>query len=511
MKRTLLRPALGVLMSCMTLSVWAQPTTSAPTPPEYAASKLISLYSDAYTQNVGWNFGEWGSGTTYAQEQIDGDNIAKFTTTNLGYFGWEFTSDVNAATMTNLHLDVWMAEETTFQLFPICRTQPNGEKFLEITAQAGVWTNVDLNLEDYQSQGLDLSGIFQFKFNNLGNKVIYIDNVYFYNSSAEVDTEKPQALTASLVSTSYFSAVIACSATDNSGAVNFEIKDETNGVTQTGGAVSGATANITVNGLQPGITYNFVVSASDADGNICETTVPVTVTTLSLPTSAATPKHAAEDVISIFSDAYAPATAFAIGGWGQTTVTTKVELAEGDEAYLMEKFNYLGWELNNNVAAFDASEMDYLHVDVYTPNAVAFRISPIWGSESLYTCNPLNPNQWNSYDIPLSAFTGINLANIYQIKMEADNDDATVFVDNVYFWKGEQTAAIPATNNTQSMRLTVGEKRLDISLSVQENIQVFNMLGICLYNETTQNATIQLPTGAYIVKAGNNIKKITVQ
>lgn len=514
MKLTLLKPALSVLISCMTLSVWAQPTTSATTPPDYAASKLISLYSDAYTQNVGWNFGDWGSGTTYVQEQINSDHIAKFTTTNSGYFGWEFTSDVNAATMTNLHLDVWIAENTTFQLFPICRTQPNGEKFLEVTAQAGVWTSVDLNLEDYQNQGLDLSGIFQFKFANLGNKVIYIDNVYFYNSSTEVDTEKPQVLTASLVSTSYFSAVIACSATDNSGAVNFEIKDEANGITQTGGAVSGATTNITVNGLQPAIAYNFVVSASDADGNICETTVSVPVTTLSLPTSAAIPQHAATDVISIFSDAYTPATSFAIGNWGQTTVTTKIKLAEGDEAYLMEKFNYLGWELNNNVVAFDASNMNYLHIDIYTPNATSFKITPIWdnGNESQQDCTPLTTNKWNSFDIPLNNFTDINLTNIYQIKMVTESTGTTVFVDNVYFWKEEQTATISATtSNPQSMRLTAGEKQLNISLAAQENIQVFNMLGICLYNATTQNATIQVPAGAYIVKAGNNIQKITVQ
>lgn len=76
----------GAMIS--SVNAFAQPTTSAPTPPELAKSKVISIYSDAYA-STGFEFGEWGSGTAYAQEKIgDTDNVAKFTTTDLGYFGW---------------------------------------------------------------------------------------------------------------------------------------------------------------------------------------------------------------------------------------------------------------------------------------------------------------------------------------------------------------------------------------------------------------------------------------
>ena len=431
------------LLFASSASVMAQPTTAAPTPPEYAASKVLSIYSDAFTPATGWNFGVWESGSSYSQIQVEGDNVAQFNVGSVGagYFGWEFHSDVNAAAMTHLHLDVWMSEATTFHLFPICRTQQSGEKSLDVTTLAGQWTSVDLNLDDYEEQGLDLSGVFQLKFaDNIANKVLYVDNVYFYNNSTEIDTEKPQNLTATLASASYYSVILNCSATDNSGAVNFKIEDAANQISQTAGAASGATVSVTVNNLLPSKTYNFTVSALDAEGNVCETTVQIDAATLAIPAPVTAPTHAEADVISIFSDVYNPATTFNIGGWGQTTTSTKVNLADGEEAYLMDKFNYVGWELNGNVAAFDASAMEYLHVDVYTTNAIAFRITPIWGSESLYNCTPLNKNEWNSYDIPLSAFNGINLANIYQIKMEADNDDATVFVDNVYFWKENSTS-----------------------------------------------------------------------
>lgn len=512
MKTTLLKSTLMALLFASSANVMAQPTTAAPTPPEYAASKVLSIYSDAFTPATGWNFGVWESGSSYSQIQVEGDNVAQFNVGSVGagYFGWEFHNDVNAAAMTHLHLDVWMSEATTFHLFPICRTQP-GEKSLDVTTLAGQWTSVDLNLDDYEEQGLDLSGVFQLKFaDNIANKVLYVDNVYFYNNSTEIDTEKPQNLTATLASASYYSVILNCSATDNSGAVNFTIEDDDNQISQTAGAASGATVSVTVNNLLPSKTYNFTVSASDADGNLCESTVQVEATTLTIPTSAPAPQHASVDVISIFSDTYESATNFNIGGWGQTTISTKVNLTDNDEAYLMDKFNYVGWELNGNVAAFDASAMEYLHVDVYTPNAVAFRITPIWGGEALYTCTPLNQNEWNSYDIPLSVFNGINLANIYQIKMEADNDDATVFVDNVYFWKENSTSTLINEVVSEKWQITVSNGQLTVCADDSQNMAVYSLLGTCLHQTSGQNMAVALPAGTYIVKVGADTRKVLV-
>ena len=501
------------LLFASSASVMAQPTTAAPTPPEYAASKVLSIYSDAFTPATGWNFGVWESGSSYSQIQVEGDNVAQFNVGSVGagYFGWEFHSDVNAAAMTHLHLDVWMSEATTFHLFPICRTQQSGEKSLDVTTLAGQWTSVDLNLDDYEEQGLDLSGVFQLKFaDNIANKVLYVDNVYFYNNSTEIDTEKPQNLTATLASASYYSVILNCSATDNSGAVNFKIEDAANQISQTAGAASGATVSVTVNNLLPSKTYNFTVSALDAEGNVCETTVQIDAATLAIPAPVTAPTHAEADVISIFSDVYNPATTFNIGGWGQTTTSTKVNLADGEEAYLMDKFNYVGWELNGNVAAFDASAMEYLHVDVYTTNAIAFRITPIWGSESLYNCTPLNKNEWNSYDIPLSAFNGINLANIYQIKMEADNDDATVFVDNVYFWKENSTSTLSNEVVNEKWQMAVSNGQLTVYADDSQNMAVYSLLGTCLHQTSGQSMAVALPAGTYIVKVGAEARKVIV-
>lgn len=518
MKTTLLKSTLMALVFAFSANVMAQPTTAAPIPPEYAASKVLSIYSDAFTPATGWNFGVWDSGSTYSQIQVEGDNVAQFNVGSVGagYFGWEFHSDVNAAAMTHLHLDVWMSEATTFHLFPICRTQQSGEKSLDVTTLAGQWTSVDLNLDDYEEQGLDLSGIFQFKFaDNIANKVIYVDNVYFYNDSEEIDTEKPQNLTATLVSSSYYSVVLNCSATDNSGAVNFKIEDAANQISQTAGAASGATVSVTVNNLQPSTTYNFTVSALDAEGNVCETTVQIDAATLAIPAPVTAPTHAEADVISIFSDVYEPATTSNIGGWGQATVSTKVDLTENDEAYLFEKFTFVGLELNNNVPAFNASNMEYLHVDVYSPNAEAFRITPVWkngnaGAEHLYTCTPLSHNVWNSYDIPLSAFNDINLASIYQIKMEADNDDAIVLVDNIYFWKNNSTSTLANEVVNEKWQMTVSNGQLTVYAEDSQNMAVYSLLGTCLHQANGQNMSVVLPAGTYVVKVGAESRKVIV-
>lgn len=499
-------------MVCGTATAaFAQPTASAPVPPEFAASKVISIYSDAYENPVAWIFNDWGSGTVYTAEKIAGtdDNVAKFVTTDLGYFGWELQSDVNAVTMDKLHIDVYADEAFTFRFIPICRTQ-SGEIPQTVTVEAGEWTSVDLDLSVYSDGGANLSGIYQLKYDQIGAHTFYIDNVYFYSTSTEVDKEAPANLTAELVSASYYSATLKCNATDNSGAVTFTVTDEANGVEASKGAVSGVDLEFKVEGLEAGKDYNFTVSASDLDGNVCETTVAVPATTLAAPEAAAAPMAEAENVISIYSDVYDPATTFGFGNWSQTTTATAVELADGDNAFFLDRFNYIGIELNNSTAAFDATEMEYLHIDLYSPNITRFQITPIWGSESLVDVEVVQ-NEWNSIDLNLSEkWPAMDKTNIYQIKLQAEpGSQTTAFIDNIYFWKDDKSGvdAVDGSN----VNVYAADGALCVNADAVVEVSVYDLAGVEVYNADVQTARISLATGVYVVKVGEQVKKVIVR
>ena len=122
-------------------------------------------------------------------------------------------------------------------------------------------------------------------------------------------------------------------------------------------------------------------------------------------------------------------------GWGQSTKASDTLIA-GDTTRLYQNMNYQGVQF---ASAIDASNMNYLHVDLYTPNSTAFDVFLINTSpatvEQKYTLHP-TLNGWNSFDIPLSAYNSIALNKIAQIKMvDTPFGKGFVYMDNMYFWK----------------------------------------------------------------------------
>lgn len=423
----------GLAIALAAPTVYADPTTAAPTPPEFAKSKVISVFSDSFT-STGFDFGDWSSGTVYAAETIDGNNIAKFVTNANAYFGLQNFS-ANASAMEYLHIDIYCDNAASLRVVPITGGPEVGQT---VNLTAGEWTSADLDLATFTKGGANMANVYQIKIDQIPSQTIWIDNIYFYSTSTDVDTEAPTGLTATLKSASYASVTLTCKATDNSGAVTF-IATDGNGYTKQLGASSDTDTDFTLDGLTPGTAYTFSIKAVDADDNESEA-VTVSATTKAFPTPAPTPTVAATNVVSIYSDAYTPGASLSIGDWGQTTSATEVQLADGDNAYLCEKFNYLGFQMNNNNAVAGMTDMTKLHVDVYSENMTSFEITPVWGGEKLVACTPIMNDGWNSFDIDLSEYTGINKDNVYQIKFVAQpSSTATIFIDNVYFYKEAAT------------------------------------------------------------------------
>lgn len=416
-------------VECTTNPYNAKPT-SAPAAPTHEANKVQSVFCDVYGGTFSAMEG-WGQSTQFEELNFDGNYVRYYT--NFNYLGWQTATPINASAMEKLHLDIWASDNATLDIVPIyggAGLTTDDQQIKQVALVGQQWNSIDLTLAtDFPN--LNISSIFQFKFfNPAGATIFAFDNVYFYRESEIADVTPPTNLKATAVP-SFTTAVINCQATDESGSVSFRVMlgNELKG---TGSANSGETAKISVTNLQAGSKFTMTVIATDVYGNEAAEPVNVTFTTLAYPVPAPTPIWKAENVFSIYSDAYVPQANRAFGWWGASTVEAVAELATGDDALLYTTSTYLGWSLNNDQTIGDVSAYPYLHMDIYVENDGSIQFTPIWGAEALkeYTLEA----GWNSIDIDLTAeFTGVDLANIYQLKWAAM--PATCFIDNVYFYR----------------------------------------------------------------------------
>ncbi|MCQ2334772.1 MAG: discoidin domain-containing protein [Paludibacteraceae bacterium] len=173
-----------------------QPETL-PEAQSHPAEKVKAIYSDVYTVNPVWNDynAPWGQSTTMEAIEVSGDNMLKYA--NLNWLGWTCATAVNASEMTHLHIDIWAEDNGHLGIVPIfggtgLTTDDNKRKIVDLEGQA--WNSFDLNLAT-DFAGLNLTSIFQFKYDNADGRTFVIDNVYFWTDGIvtaleEVTTEQ---------------------------------------------------------------------------------------------------------------------------------------------------------------------------------------------------------------------------------------------------------------------------------------------------------------------------------
>ncbi len=449
------------------------PTTSAPTPTAYAAPKVISIFSDAFTNLAGTDLNpNWGQSTAVSTIQIGTDNVLKYA--NLNYQGTQFGSDVTAVTMKYLHVDVWTPNETSLQIF--CISHSTGEKFVQLTPlNLNAWNSFNIPLTSFTSQGLSLADLYQFKVVGAGGKTVYLDNMYFYDDSATADTQAPTAFTATAGTIASDGVTLLLNASDDSGAISYTISYGSGPTIVTTSGVSGVQKSFTISGLTASTAYTFSVTAKDATGNTAANS-PVTVnaTTLASLPAAPTPTANAAKVISIYSDAYTNVAGTNLfPGWGQSTVATATTMG-GNAAIKYTTFNYQGIELGSHV---DASTMTKLHIDIYPTTETVVHITPISPGHELSTnVGTLIANQWNSFNISLTSFTGVVMSDVFQFKFDTGTG-GTFYMDNLYFFNDTATGltnvesanGINCYPNPVTDKLNISAKS-DISLVIVRNL-----------------------------------------
>ncbi|HEX8270149.1 MAG TPA: T9SS type A sorting domain-containing protein [Flavobacterium sp.] len=262
--------------------------------------------------------------------------------------------------------------------------------------------------------------------------------------------------------------------------------------------------------------------------NVCyfdNITFSASTTPPSVPmTAAPTPTRPASEVISMFSNAYTnvPVNTWHTD-WSNATLTD-IQIA-GNDTKRYAALDFVGIE-TVGANLINATGMNYFHVDAWTPNMTLFRIKLVdFGANGVYDGTPgdddveheltFTPawNQWNSYDIPLTAFTGlITRGHIAQLIFSGNPaGSSTLYVDNVYF--ASQALGV-SSNNRTAFKMFPNPAHDYVMISGEseiERVAFYNVLGqeVLTANPAAQSAEIStssLESGVYIVRitAGGN-------
>ncbi|MFZ4859128.1 MAG: fibronectin type III domain-containing protein [Desulfuromonadaceae bacterium] len=150
----------------------------------------------------------------------------------------------------------------------------------------------------------------------------------------------------------------------------------------------------------------------------------------------ATPTLPKANVISIIGTTYGDMVEVGVNpNWGQSTIMSSITV-QGDTVLKYDKLTYQGMDLSP-ASGIDVTGKTMLHIDVWAATTTAFDVFLISKAGApTETAVKLNPttNGWNSFDIPLSSYTGPDKTQIYQFKFVGTPGGNTVYIDNLYFW-----------------------------------------------------------------------------
>jgi hypothetical protein len=419
----------------ITSQVMAQaPSTPAGTPPARNTSDVLSLYSGAYTNKAGtdWN-PNWGQSTVVTNYIVSGDTMLKYATFN--YQGVQFSSSVDASNMTKLHFDIWTPNCTSFEVFLINTSPaPSVEQNFVVTPTLSGWNSIDIDLSNYTNIALHNIGQLKLVGTPFGSSTVYLDNIYFWKTATT-----PTISAFSIPNKNMGNPPFTITAPTSNSAGAFTYTSTNTSVA----TVSGNTVTLV------GVGYTHIKATQAAAGAYGAGTISTTLTVASglaqsPSTAATTPTKSAANVISMFSNAYTnrnPDTWSA--GWDQADVADTV--IQGNDTKKYTNLVFAGIEFTNPATnMIDATNAQFFHVDIWTPNATVFKIklvdfgaNGVYGGgddkEHEYTCATPALSSWVSYDIALSDFVNLTTrAHLAQLLFVSSG--STVYVDNVFFW-----------------------------------------------------------------------------
>lgn len=304
------------------------------------------------------------------------------------------------------------------------------------------------------------------------------------------DAEAPTGLTATAGTITGSSVELLLNSTDNAGGnITYSISYGSVPTVVTTSSASGVQKSFTVSGLAELTSYTFSVTAIDASNNV-SAAVTVHATTIAIPAPAVAPtapvSRPVSNVISIYgSDTYTPITDVNMlidwGSTGQGSTMSEFTIAGTSHKVIKYgKLSYQGIDFNGNRQ--NCSSMLKLHLDIWTNDAAAtpLHIYLINAATEMQTPVTLTTSgTWNSVEIALTDYPGLDLSTIRQMKIVSDEWITSakntlskdIYVDNIYFYNNASAdTTIPVWDATTPIATgSIDEASVELLLKGTDN------------------------------------------
>lgn len=163
------------------------PLEAAPSPPNRDAADVVSIFSDKYSDVTLNELPTTWSAGNFEATTIGSDNVWKLTALDFIGMVTNYGSGVDLSAMETMHIDYWVPDGTTNELFvKIVNTVDGGEDQESLgTTVGGSWQSIDLDMTGFDGGNLaNKEKITQLLIDSDGVAgVVYIDNFYFYRQS----------------------------------------------------------------------------------------------------------------------------------------------------------------------------------------------------------------------------------------------------------------------------------------------------------------------------------------
>lgn len=297
---------------------------------------------------------------------------------------------------------------------------------------------------------------------------------------------KPVINSATVTSKTIEQAILSINTTSFVAIAKYRVVDNANGIDWFVSSLN--PAEYVIAHLKDNTSYTLSLYAYDIDGNISDVFTMEEFKTLAdntKPTTASpTPTQDEEDVLAFYSDTYIP-----VINWGSKKdwngAGAVTENAISANNYLMYKdVTWWGWTYgvkdgytDGTHTGVNCSDMEYLHIDIWSDVAGSIWLKPIYGgtgldnNENYYAVVEFEANKWNSVDIAIEDFQGSgdkhDFSSIYQLKFDQlSPNTATVSIDNVYFWKSAGTAPVESVSLDKTTATIEVEETLQLNATV---------------------------------------------